>query len=143
MAWNSYYNCKPRSPRLTTYVCSLSIVCPCITSGLGGISRQQSQSYFEFVIRLIHYKKSRLFRLVLVTVFQSQATSTTKSCVVVLDKLQTSLVVGDNMVEWKLFSIQIPVHDKIRVYVCGANIQQLFWLLFSTNAKRPCGILDI
>ncbi len=90
-----------------------------------------------------HQKKSKLFRLVLVTVFQSHATSTTKSCVVALDKSQPSLVVGDNGVGWKLFSVQIPIHDKIRIYVCGASIQQLFWLLFSTNAQRPHGTLNI
>ncbi len=68
-----------------------------------------------------HQKESRLFRLVLVTVFQSQATSTTKSCVVagVLSRWRQQ---GGR----KLFSVQIPVHDKIRIYICDANIQQLF-----------------
>jgi hypothetical protein len=54
-----------------------------------------------------------------------------KVCVVALDKSQASLLVGDNGVDGNS-SVQIPVHDKIRIYVCGANIQQLFWLYIWT-----------
>jgi hypothetical protein len=54
-----------------------------------------------------------------------------KVCVVALDKSHASLVVGDNGVDGNC-SVQIPIHDKIRVYVCGASIQQLFWLYIWT-----------
>ncbi len=52
-------------------------------------------------------------------------------------------VTCDNGVGWKLFNIQILVHEKIRVYLCVTSFQQLFGLLFSTNAQMPHGILDI
>jgi hypothetical protein len=52
-----------------------------------------------------------------------------KVCVVAFDKLQASLVVGDNGVD-KNCSLQILVHDKIRVYVCGANINNYFGYIY-------------
>jgi hypothetical protein len=54
-----------------------------------------------------------------------------KVCVVALDKSQASLIVGNNGVDGNC-SVQISVHDKIRIYVCGASIQQLFSLYIWT-----------
>ncbi len=58
MAWNSYYNCKPRSFRLTTYVCSLSIVCPSKAVPHEDLHEGKKQGRESILLNIIRKQKS-------------------------------------------------------------------------------------